>query len=172
MPRPTDRAQLLSRSQAAFDELMAAVEAVPVEERLKAGACGGWSVKDLLAHLHAWHEMFFSWYDTGMAGGKPALPAPGFSWKDTPALNEKIYQEYKDADYRVVAASLKESHLKIMALAERHSDAELFTKQKYAWTGSTSLGAYFIGSMSSHYEWASGLIKKWRRGPGQAGRPS
>jgi hypothetical protein len=46
-----------------------------------------------------------------------------------------------------------------MALIERHSDAELFTKEHYAWTGRTSLGAYLVSCTSSHYDWALKLVR-------------
>ena len=34
----------------------------------------------------------------------------------------------------------KDSHQKMMALISGHTDEELFTKKRYKWTGSTSLG--------------------------------
>ncbi|MEL6140134.1 MAG: ClbS/DfsB family four-helix bundle protein, partial [Bacteroidota bacterium] len=33
----------------------------------------------------------------------------------------------------------------------------------YAWTGTTSLGAYLISSTSSHYDWAYKLIKRCKK---------
>ncbi len=164
MPRPTTKEQLLSQSQLALDELMGVVASLPVAQRIGVGACGDWSVKDISCHLHAWHELFVVWYREGMAGGKPAIPAPGFTFKDTPILNEKVYREYKELDYIEAVTRLIKSHQWVMALAGNHTEAELFTKQCYPWTGSTSLGAYFTGCLSSHYNWANGLVKKWRRG--------
>jgi hypothetical protein len=52
------------------------------------------------------------------------------------------------------------SHGEVMALIEAHTDAELFTRKRYAWTGSTSLGAYLVSCTSSHYDWALKLIRK------------
>jgi hypothetical protein len=34
-----------------------------------------------------------------------------------------------------------------------YTNDEQLTKKKYAWTGTTSLGAYLISATSSHYEW-------------------
>lgn len=45
-----------------------------------------------------------------------------------------------------------------MVLIAGHSEEELFTKKYYKWTNTTSLGAIFISSTSSHYDWA---IKKY-----------
>ena len=53
----------------------------------------------------------------------------------------------------------KKSHKETMALIEKHTDDELFSKKKYPWTGTTSLGAYFISNTSSHYNWGLKTIK-------------
>ena len=45
-------------------------------------------------------------------------------------------------------------------LIKRHNDEELFVKKRYAWTGTTTLGSYFISATSSHYDWALKLITK------------
>ena len=47
----------------------------------------------------------------------------------------------------------KKSYKDVVALIEKHNDDELFTKKKYQWTGTTSLGSYFISATSSHYDW-------------------
>jgi hypothetical protein len=51
----------------------------------------------------------------------------------------------------------------VRALVERHEEADLFTKKRYAWTGSTSLGSYAVSCTSSHYTWASDLIRRFAR---------
>jgi hypothetical protein len=50
-----------------------------------------------------------------------------------------------------------------MALIEKHTDDELFTKKKYPWTGTTSLGAFLISATSSHYDWGLKTIKPLRK---------
>jgi hypothetical protein len=40
-----------------------------------------------------------------------------------------------------------------------YSDDDLFTKKRYAWTGTTSVGSYAVSATSSHYVWASGLVR-------------
>ena len=163
MPRPKTKDQLLSLSQENFDHLFSLIEPLPNELREAAGVNEEWSIKDILAHLKAWHELFFIWYEEGSQGDKPEMPAPGYTWKTTPELNEKIYQEHRTQAYDKVAPELKASHQKMMALINDHSDEELFTKKKYKWTGSTSLGSYAVSASSSHYQWAIDLIRKWKK---------
>jgi hypothetical protein len=163
MPRPTTKEELLSLSQENSERLFALVEPLPSDRRSQPGVNGDWAVKDVLAHLCAWHDLFFAWHDEGSQGHKPEMPTPGFTWKTTPELNEMIFQEHRHQPYESVAANLQASHQKMMDIIANHSDEELFTKKKYRWTGSTSLGSYATSCMSSHYQWAFDLIRKWLR---------
>lgn len=52
------------------------------------------------------------------------------------------------------------SHRLVMERIEGHDNEELFGRGVYKWTKSTTLGAYFVSSTCSHYDWA---MKKIRR---------
>jgi len=161
MSRPTNKIELQKLSQSEYKKLIDKVKLLPPEVLLKSGACELWSIKDILAHLDVWHGMVLDWYAIGLRGEKPEIPGKGYTWKTTPALNHKIYLENKDVSLEDVFSRLDKSYNKVQELISKHTDDELFTKKKYAWTGSTSLGAYFISCTSSHYDWASKLIKKF-----------
>jgi len=161
MARPSDRDALLRASQDAFDRLLQLVETLPESERVSAGVNGQWSIKDVLAHLHAWHNLMETWYREGVAGKKPAMPAPGYTWRTTPDLNEIIFQEHRHEPLDSVVSNLQRSHTLMHTLIEAHSNEELFTKKRYSWTGSTSMGSCFVSATSSHYNWAITLIRRW-----------
>jgi len=161
MARPSDKDALLRASQDAINRLFLLIETVPEGERVSPGVNGQWSIKDVLAHLHAWHNLMETWYREGMAGRKPAMPAPGYTWRTTPDLNESIFQEHRHEVMESVVGNLQKSHKLMHALIEAHSNEELFTKKRYSWTGSTSMGSFFVSATSSHYEWAITLIRKW-----------
>jgi hypothetical protein len=95
-----------------------------------------------------------------MSGKKPDIPAKGYTWRTTSKLNHKINELYRGTALEAAKISLQASHAKVYKLIEDHSDDELFTRKKYAWTGTTSLGAYLISATSSHYDWALKLIKR------------
>lgn len=163
MARPTDKTTLLAAADEEFARLWAAVDAIPAGELESSGACESWSVKDLLAHLHAWHEMALRWEAEGSAGGTPEIPAPGYRFNETPALNAAIYDRTKDDAWRDVTARLRTSHDAVMAVIASYDNDDLFTKQRYGWTRSTSVGAYMVSATSSHYAWASKLIRAWSK---------
>lgn len=161
MARAKNKTELVESSQRQYQVLMALVEEIPEDMLTQPGVNQLWTVKDILAHLHAWHKLFLTWYEAGMAGSKPEMPAPGYTWKQTPELNEKIYQDHKDIPYAQVRDHLHGTFQQVFAVIEAHSDDELFTKKLYKWTGSTSLGCYLISATASHYLWAYDMIKKW-----------
>jgi len=162
MSRPNNKKDLLDQSQKSYCNLMAYVSALSNEDKIREFPEGtlNRNIRDVLAHLHQWHVMMQEWYDIGMKGQKPDIPAKGYTWKTTPELNRKIREEYKDTDLSEVIKMLEGSFAAIREIICRHSDEELFEKKKYKWTGSTSLGAYLVSATSSHYEWALKLIRK------------
>ncbi len=160
MGRPQTKSELLHAAHAEFDRLWSVVATVRTEDRARPGVCETWSLKDVLAHLDAWHEMFLKWEAAGSRGEKPPMPASGFSWAETPALNEAIYQRCKTDEWDDVVKRLHDSHAKVLTRLEAYDEDDLFTKKRFAWTKSTSVASYAISATSSHYSWATKLIKK------------
>ncbi|MBP1045163.1 ClbS/DfsB family four-helix bundle protein [Enterococcus sp. BWM-S5] len=162
MARPTTKESLLTQSDENYQKLMDLIDSMsPAEqEQVFSFEDRDKNVRDVLIHLHEWHNMMESWYTDGMAGEKPAIPAPGYTFKTTPELNLKIWESYQDTPLADAKELLQKSADRMIQLIEQHTDEELFTKKYYKWTNTTSLGAYFISSTSSHYDWA---LKKLRQ---------
>lgn len=162
MPRPKSKDELLTESQGNFEKLLALVHSYPKEALKKEFSQGTMNrnIRDVLAHLHHWHKMMLSWYDIGMKGKKPDMPAKGYTWKTLPFLNMKIRETYQDVTLENVQKMILDSHQQVHYIIKKHSNEELFQKKKYPWTGSTSLGAYLISNTSSHYDWAHKVIKR------------
>jgi hypothetical protein len=168
MPRPVSKKELLELSESNLAKLYGLINELPDEFKNKTFTKDELNdrdktVSDVLCHLHEWHVMMASWYKVGMAGKKPEIPGKGYTWQTLPGLNHEIYEKYKGTELKKALSLLKKSHKDIMALVESHNDEELFTKKKYAWTGTTSLGAYFISATSSHYDWAFKTIKPLKK---------
>jgi hypothetical protein len=163
MPRPTTKDELLDAMSREYAALLTEIEDIDPVDREVPGACATWSVKDILGHLDAWHEMFLHWEAAGAAGETTEMPAPGYTWKDTPALNEEIYQRIKDDAYGDVVARLARSHEGARHVIDGYSDEDLSTKRRFKWTGSTSVLSYAVSATSSHYDWARKLIRKFKK---------
>ena len=165
MARPKNKTELLEQGQSNFKKLWDYVESFPEEEQLKNFVPGSLNrnIRDVLAHLHHWNLMFLHWYEVGMAGKQPKMPAENHTWKTLPDLNKEIQAKYFKMDLKEAKKLLNGSFKKVRDVVKTHSEEELFTKKKYHWTGSTSLGAYLILASSSHYDWAFKLIKKQKK---------
>lgn len=168
MPRPQTKSELLSLSQQNYHKLLDFIDAF-TEEELYGEFPPEYmnrNVRDVLAHLYHWQLMLLEWYRIGMTGGKPDMPANGYTWKDTSKLNHEIWEKYQNADLVDVRKLLEKSAADIQQIIEKHSNVALFEKKRYKWTGSTSLGAYLISATSSHYDWALKLLKKYKKSLG------
>ena len=165
MPRPKSKEELLKLSQSNFNKLIDLMNAYSEEELHKEFPEGTMNrnVRDILGHLHFWHLMMLEWYEIGMKGEKPEMPAKGYTWKTLPALNKKIWEDCQKIELDLIQALLMDSYKGIQEIIKRHSDEELFEKKRYKWTGTTSLGAYLISNTSSHYDWAIKQIKRAKK---------
>ncbi len=118
-----------------------------------------WDVVDILAHLYAWHRLMLGWYKEGLAG-QPDLPAKGFNWRQTPALNQHLFEKYKDLSFESIVRRLKLSHNRVMKLVASISEKNLMSPGLFKWTGKIGLVGYIGPSTAGHYRWAIKKIKK------------
>ncbi|HEY5544674.1 MAG TPA: ClbS/DfsB family four-helix bundle protein [Gemmatimonadaceae bacterium] len=152
----------IRRERAALDETL--VGLTP-RQMTRAGVTrGGWSVKDVLAHLVEWQQMNLDWYAAGLRGEKPAMPAPGYTLRELPRLNEMIYRKHHRRSLQAVRRDFESHHDQIVALISSLSDSDLVTLGRFSWTGpSWTLSDYLRASTAAHYLWARTRIRRWRR---------
>lgn len=165
MARPTNKIELLDLSKKNFELLINFINNLSEIEQnadFQKGTMNR-NIRDVLMHLHHWHLMMIEWYTLGMKGEKPEMPAKGYTWKSTPELNKWIWEKYRETSLEDAKNDFKSSYEKVRNLIKKHSDEELFEKKRYKWTGTTSLGAYFVSATSSHYDWAFKLIRKAKK---------
>ncbi|MGB0851135.1 MAG: ClbS/DfsB family four-helix bundle protein [Bacteroidia bacterium] len=165
MPRPRNKEHLLKASKENFEKLFKYINSLSLKEQEKEFPKGSLNrnIRDLLAHLHHWHLMMLHWYEIGMSGKKPAMPAEGYKWKQIPELNVWINEKYCSISLEKSKELVHKSHVQVCQLILNHTEEELFIKKRYKWTGTTSLAAYLISSTSSHYDTVFKLLKKFRK---------
>jgi len=160
--RKKDLLKEIQIERAALDE---ALSLLTRRQMTQAGVTrGGWSVKDILAHLVEWQQMNFDWYEAGLRGEKPAMPAPGFTLRELPRLNQMIYRKHHRRPLQDVLNDYKVNHDRTVALIQSLPDKDLITLERYSWTGpSWTLSDYLRASSAAHYLWARKRITRWRR---------
>lgn len=161
MPKPSTKTQMLAESQKEFDALEKLIAPLNGEQMVQPGSLGEWSVKDVLAHLFEWQQMFFEWYEAGLRGEDPRPPGRGYKWSQLPALNKEIFETYRDAELDDILAKFRSSHKRTMDLIQELAEENLFAPGRFAWLGKHNLATYISANTSSHYRWArSGLRKQ------------
>jgi len=154
------RDELLERNDEEFEALIGLIDSLP-PERLDeefAGDGRDRNVRDVVAHLHAWHILFEGWYAEGTTGGIPAIPADGYSWSQLAELNEDLRQQWQDTSLHDLLALLKASHQSLQADVALHSDAELSDPDIHPWTQGSPLGELALECGGNHYRWARNAI--------------
>ena len=159
----------------AHDDLAGLVDGIPSDRRSEPHVWGdGWTVKDLVAHLAEWHALFLGWHAEGLEGRKPQMPAPGFKWNQTPALNRRIQEKHRDRPYREAWAEFSDTYAEILEIVTRLSDKDLLEPGRFPWTGKKPIVTYLGANTSSHYRFAAKVLRRWLRSaphpPGQRGR--
>ena len=162
MPKPKNKAELLEQSEANYHQLIELFESYPISTLTQEFTSDTMNrnIRDILMHLHYWHILFLSWYEIGMQGQKPDMPAKGYTWKTVPLLNRKIWEDTQLDTLEEAKKHFQSSYQQVQAIIHKHTDQELFEKKRYPWTGSTSLGSYLISNTSSHYAWGLRIIKR------------
>ncbi len=165
MARPQTKKDLQKQAAINYDKLIAFISALSEEEEQQEFPKGtlNRNIRDVLAHLYEWHKMVLNWYEVGMKGETPHIPAKGYNWREIPALNREIQERYSHTDLQEAKSMLADSHEEIMKIVDKHSNDELFERARYKWTGNNALGAYLVSSTSSHYDWGLKLIRKVRK---------
>lgn len=163
MPKPKTKQALLAEIESEYQALEDFLANLSPAQMTRPGLLGDWSVKDVLAHLFEWQQMFFGWYQAGLRGATPHTPAEGYNWSQLPALNHSIYERYRHHELEDIRQHFRDSHQKTLQLTKTLSEEDLFTPGRYPWTRNNNLAAYINANTGSHYRWARGELRKGLR---------
>lgn len=135
------------------------------DEMIESGVTpGGWSVKDILAHLIGWQRMILSFHEAEKGGEDPEVPGHGLTWRETPKLNALIYEESRETPLAEILKSFETCHRSMLGLMDTESDKDFVAVGRFRWAGpSWTLSDYVRAETASHYRWATNHMKKWMR---------
>lgn len=165
MPRPTNKIDLLSASEANFKKLLSLVKSMnEAEQEAKfdfedRDKC----VRDVLAHLYEWHLLLINFIQKNLSGERTTFLPQLYNWKTYPQMNMQIWHNHQDTPLYEAKTLLAQTHEKAMVLTANFSDEELFARGYFNFTGNLNLAARVTGSTSSHYDWAIKKIRKHKR---------
>ena len=118
------------------------------------------NLRDVLIHLYEWHQLLLSWVKANQnKEAKSFIPEP-YNWRTIAQMNVAFCEKHQTTTYVQSQEMLKNSHIEVMDLIESFSNEQLFSKQHFPWTGTSTLGSYCTSATASHYNWAIKKIKK------------
>lgn len=89
---------------------------------------------------------------------KPFLSEP-YNWKTYGQMNVGFWEKHQRTPYAKSKEMPRESHADVMRMIDTFTNEELFTKEYFSWTGTSTLGSYCVSATSSHYDWAMKKLK-------------
>ena len=162
--RFTSKHQLLQDIEDEHRKFLALASLIPRKRYTESGVWGDdWNLKDLFAHLTEWEQMFLGWYREGKSGSRPALPASGYKWNETPKLNRAIWRKHQKKSVKRVLAEFDASFEEILSLVRALPQKKLLNPGCFSWTGANSLATYLAPNTCNHYRTASRILKRWLR---------
>ncbi len=159
------RRELLQEIKAEREALGTLLKQIKPRQMVVPGVTpGGWSVKDILAHVLGWQRKVLEWHQAEQRGETPAVPAPGLTWADLKRFNEMIYQEHRHRSLKAVLQDYEVFHHRMIALIDATPDEDLVAVGRFKWMGPTwALSDYCRAETASHYRWARKWIRRWKR---------
>lgn len=159
MEKPTTKQELISLSKKGFEQLMAIIEKLPTKERMKE-----WKVsqrdknmRDMIFHLHAWHELLLHWVKILLEGGKPALPKEGYTWDNLDELNHEIWLEAQKHPLMDTLELFEQSYRSCMDIVQNLTDEQMF--KPYFEAMNHPIISLLDGCMADHYQWGLKQLK-------------
>lgn len=141
---------MLKDIRLARQRLENALKGLTDTDMVKAPVTGGWSGKDILAHIVSWEQSFIKWYQTGLRGEKQVMPV----W-DQPGvlddINRQIYERNVNLELSNVKKEFHASYKLILKTVEKVSEEAMFTPARYDWTGKDTLADYIWVNTGRHY---------------------
>tara|TARA_R110002094_G_scaffold73708_4_gene81547 strand:- start:1788 stop:2285 length:498 start_codon:yes stop_codon:yes gene_type:complete len=159
MPIPKTRRELRELIEASFDKLT--VELDSSRRPLGSVMCTDvWNIKGLLAVRAWWGSSVVDWIEAGQRGEVPVLPAAGYRWNETPALNDEIVRSTRRESFRSVRGRLDASCRRALATVARLQDRELLQPCVFAWAGRHPVARWISMNTATQYMSARVLIRR------------
>lgn len=157
-PIYVEKAELLKRIQAGYDQFEALLAPLSEGQMTEPGVNGSWSVKDNLAHLTVWQRYLLDQLQGILTQTKPAEFMPSLSSEDE--INEHVYQENKHRPLAEVQADFRAVYQQVLAAVQAMGEEALNAPSPWSTSGNP-IWPFIVGNSYGHYEEHGGFIQRW-----------
>ncbi len=114
------------------------------------------SIKDKVAHLHAWQQLSIARLEAALQKHAPVKPiwlqSGDPDTGDVDPENERIYQMFRDLAWQDVFHMWRSGFERFIELFETVPEEDLFTEGKFSWLPGYALADVMDGSLEHHRE--------------------
>lgn len=156
---------LLSGLQSEFSRWHALIASLSEEQLSAPIQANGWSVQDVLAHLHNWQRVSIARLEAAREQREPVYPTwtegqPPDAEENLNNYNERIYRASHELPAPAVYLAWKSGFLHFLELAEAIPEADLLESGKFAWMDGYALITVLKGTLEHHREHYDGLAPR------------
>lgn len=123
--KKSELTERMRATRAEFERLLAELEP---DQMTRSGVAGGWSVKDMLAHI-AWYQR-----EEAELFGETGVEASLLWEVPQEPRNEMLFEQNRDRPLDAVLTEFRQAFEKLLAVVERLSDEDLNTPGRFPGT--------------------------------------
>ena len=146
--------ELLTLMAASRARLLATIDGLTPEEMVQPGAAGGWSVKDVLAHIAAWQSRLVR-----LLFQLPRPAKPQWDTRDVDGINAQIYDQQKDRALDLVLADFHGVYEQVRLRVAGLDEAALQRR-----IGQVTLAQIIRANADEHDDEHAVQLAAWRQG--------
>lgn len=164
-----DKHLLLTMLRAEYDRWQTLLAGLDEMQLIARTLPAGLSIKDVVAHLHAWQQISIARLEAAGAGREPVLPAwagglePDVE-QNLEQINAAIHAANLDQPWPLVYGAWRTGCLRLLDLGAAIPENDLFDTHRYAWLDGHSLAGVLQGAYEHHREEHYGPLVAWLQG--------
>jgi hypothetical protein len=160
MAEQMDKDKILDEMRTKYAALEGILAPLDESRMTTEGVNGDWSIKDILAHITAWHLRLLDRLHAATRNEEPTLSGV-VTDEEVDRLNEQFYNENKSRPLKDVLTDFRTTYLQIADVVQAMNEEDLISPQRFAWMRGNPLYYLVAGDTYEHYEEHSPPIQEW-----------
>ena len=143
---PISKKQLLAELQSEQAAWLALLDEIGEENMTQPEVAGGWSIKDIVAHLTGWRRRTVSRFQAALNREPNVSPPWPSELQDDDEINAWIYEANRDRPLADVLSDSREVFQQLVDAIDAFSDDELQDPHRFEWLEGEPLSGKFVFS--------------------------
>ena len=142
-----NKVELLARMRSGRAQFENALAQFSDDQSLAPNLHGGWSIKDLIAHIGFWEQHTAMRFSALLRGAK--LPEESLTLDE---LNAQVYAQNRHKSLAEVRLKEQAAYEQLLLLTKNALDDALFNPRRFAWTEGKPFAEWIESNTYGHYE--------------------